>query len=171
VATPDLLPGGKGGPAPEADPRAQAPRGSSFHTWWHRPPRGGSGPWWPFLSTLSLWAHGGAGPVRARGEVRRPRPQLSGPGRTPCRPKVEGEVTDTLAPFGLDTLAGGTPVRMCRQNYSSSCFQVRIESGPNDVYHPKAGPLRDCEKNLTRKDPILRSSLIVPSIGSHARWS
>jgi hypothetical protein len=28
---------------------------------------------------------------------------------------------------------------------------VRIESGPNDVYHPKAGPVRDCEKNLTRK--------------------
>jgi hypothetical protein len=27
---------------------------------------------------------------------------------------------------------------------------VRIESGPNDVYHPKAGPVRDCEKNLTR---------------------
>jgi hypothetical protein len=35
-------------------------------------------------------------------------------------------------------------------NYSSSCFQVRIESGPNDVYHPKAGPVSDCEKNLTR---------------------
>jgi hypothetical protein len=36
-------------------------------------------------------------------------------------------------------------------NYSSSCFQVRIESGPNEVHHPKAGSVRDCEKNLTRK--------------------
>jgi hypothetical protein len=25
-----------------------------------------------------------------------------------------------------------------------------MESGPNDVYHPKAGPVSDCEKNLTR---------------------
>jgi hypothetical protein len=24
-----------------------------------------------------------------------------------------------------------------------------MESGPNDVYHPKAGPVRDYEKNLT----------------------
>jgi hypothetical protein len=36
-------------------------------------------------------------------------------------------------------------------NCSSSCFQVWIESGPNDVYHPKAGLVRDCKKNLTRK--------------------
>src|SRR3954468_2744206 len=35
-------------------------------------------------------------------------------------------------------------------NCSSSCFQVRIESGGNEVYHPKAGPVRDCAKNLTR---------------------
>jgi hypothetical protein len=27
---------------------------------------------------------------------------------------------------------------------------VRIESGPNEVYHPKLGPVRDYEKNLTR---------------------
>jgi hypothetical protein len=26
-----------------------------------------------------------------------------------------------------------------------------MESGPNDVYHPKAGPVSDCEKNLTHK--------------------
>jgi hypothetical protein len=51
------------------------------------PPRRASGPWWLFLSTLSLWAHGGAGPVRARGEVQRLRPQLSGPGRMPYHPK------------------------------------------------------------------------------------
>jgi hypothetical protein len=36
-------------------------------------------------------------------------------------------------------------------NYSSSCFHVRIESGPNEVYYPKAGPIRDYEKNLTRR--------------------
>jgi hypothetical protein len=28
---------------------------------------------------------------------------------------------------------------------------VRIELGPNEVYHPKADPVRDCEKNLTHK--------------------
>ncbi|KAK1684878.1 hypothetical protein QYE76_045726 [Lolium multiflorum] len=33
---------------------------------------------------------------------------------------------------------------------ASLCFHVRTESGSNEVYHPKAGPVRDCEKNLTR---------------------
>src|SRR3954464_15534012 len=34
-------------------------------------------------------------------------------------------------------------------NCSSSCLHVRIESGGKEVYHPKAGPVRDCAKNLT----------------------
>jgi hypothetical protein len=36
-------------------------------------------------------------------------------------------------------------------NCSSSCFHVQIKSGPSEVYHPKVSPVRDCEKNLTRK--------------------
>jgi hypothetical protein len=53
--------------------------------------------------------------VSSGGEVRRPRSQLSGPGRTSRLPKDKGEVTDNLAPIGLDTLVGGTPVCMYRQ--------------------------------------------------------
>jgi hypothetical protein len=39
------------------------------------------------------------------GEVRRPRSQLTGPGRTPRRPENEGEVTDNLTPVWMDTLS------------------------------------------------------------------
>jgi hypothetical protein len=35
-----------------------------------------------------------------------------------------------------------------------------MESGPNDVYHPKAGPVRDCEKNVTRNGS---DTEIIPS--------
>jgi hypothetical protein len=45
-------------------------------------------------------------------------------------------------------------------NCSSSCFHVRIEFGPSEVYHPKAGPMRDYEKSLTRKGS---DTEIIPS--------
>jgi hypothetical protein len=38
-------------------------------------------------------------------EVRRPRSQLSGPGRTPRYLENEGEVTDNLTPVWMDTLS------------------------------------------------------------------
>jgi hypothetical protein len=46
------------------------------------------------------------------------------------------------------------------RNCSSSCFHVRIESGPSEVYHSKAGPVRDYEKNLIRKGS---NTEIIPS--------
>jgi hypothetical protein len=49
-------------------------------------------------------------------------------------------------------------------NCSSSYFHVRIESGPNEVYHLKAGPLRDCEKNLTRRGS---NSEIIPNCAKY----
>jgi hypothetical protein len=49
-------------------------------------------------------------------------------------------------------------------NCSSSCFHVRIESGPNEVYHPKAGPVRDCEKNLTRRESDTK---IIPNYAKY----
>jgi hypothetical protein len=42
---------------------------------------------------------------KSTGEVRRPRSQLSGLGRTPRRPENEGEVTDNLTPVWMDTLS------------------------------------------------------------------
>jgi hypothetical protein len=68
-------------------------------------PLGGPGLWWPSPSTLSSWARGGAGPIRARGEVRRPRSQLSGPGRTSLFPEDKGEVTDNLVSIRVDRLS------------------------------------------------------------------
>ena len=49
-------------------------------------------------------------------------------------------------------------------NCSSNCFQVRIESGGSDVYHPKADPVRDCAKNLTRSSS---DAEVVPSCAKY----
>jgi hypothetical protein len=80
-------------------------------------------------------ARGGAGPARAWGEVWRPCPQLSGPGRTPCHPKSKCEVMDNLTPLELDTPVGGTPVCMYRQ---------RPPGQPRVRYEPAGGAIILC---------------------------
>jgi hypothetical protein len=145
-------PEGREDRAPKASLVVQAHRGLVPHTWQHRtlrppPPGGVRARGGHSRAPYPREVHGGAGPVRAWGEVPRPCPQLSRPeprtrsritsrptGWTLCQmtlwqarpvmiedrqPSMWWSTSTTMRLAHtpeLDTLAGGTPVHMYRQN-------------------------------------------------------
>src|SRR6185312_11128774 len=74
--------------------------------------------------------------------------------------------SDTVSPrFCLTWARSAIPASAASEwywvwNWSSSCLQVRIESGASDAYHPKAGPVRDWPKNRTLRGS---DTEIIPS--------
>jgi hypothetical protein len=106
---------GEGGPGLRGRTERSGPRRSGPHTWRPRTPLGSPGPRGPPESIPVLMGTCRPRTYKSTGAVRRPRSQLSGPGCMPRHPKDEEEVTDNLVSIRLDTLVGGTPVRMYRQ--------------------------------------------------------